>query len=244
MLIELTNASFGYGTRAVVRAAALSLSARQCLGIHGANGSGKSTLARGLAGLLPPLAGRAWRVPGLRVGYLPQHRQFDAAWPMSGMDAALLAVSARQRFGWCRRGATDAVRPMLDRLGVSDLAARPFATLSGGQQQRLLLAGALADAPQVLVLDEPTEGLDAHTRRVLLQCLADYAAEGGAVVLVSHDVGEIAELATAAAVVDLADDDGQPSRVDVVTTVELRERMMLVAAPQGGANASQRSGHD
>src|SRR5439155_25112157 len=117
------------------------------------------------------------RPPEVRVGYLPQQRQVELHWPMSGLDAASLAVSSRRRFGWVRR-IGGRVRDHMKLLGVEHLARRAFARLSGGQQQRLLLAGALADDPDVLVLDEPTEGLDLSSRDLFLSALRDAIAQG------------------------------------------------------------------
>src|SRR5439155_13069788 len=165
-LIEV-RAGFGYDGRPVVRVPMLRLFAGRCLGIYGPNGSGKTTLLRGMTGLLRPLEGSVTRRPVLRIGYLAQHRDLQLHWPMSARDAALLALSARRHLGWVR-GCSRQLDPWLKTLGVDGLSPRRFATLSGGQQQRVLLAGTLAAEPQVLVLDEPTEGLDARSRRVLL----------------------------------------------------------------------------
>src|SRR5881397_2450520 len=130
MLIEATNGLFGYGNRPVVRVDQLHLDAGRSLGVFGPNGSGKTTLVRGLSGLLLPMSGAVTRAAGLRIGYLPQYRHIDFSWPMSGLDAALLALSAREALGWIgpHRGAALA---MMRKLGVESLAASSFATLSG-----------------------------------------------------------------------------------------------------------------
>jgi ABC-type Mn2+/Zn2+ transport system ATPase subunit len=209
--VELTDCAFGYQPgRPVVRVdGTIRLSPGECLGVFGPNGAGKSTLVRGLLGLLPPMAGRATRDPGGRYGYLPQHRAIDFAWPMTAHDAATLAVSARRRLGWSR-GAAPRVARAMERLGVAPLAGRAFATLSGGQQQRVLLAGALADDPSLLVLDEPTDGLDVASRAVLLDALGRAAAAGLAAVVVSHDAGDLLALCRAVLVVEPADEGGRP----------------------------------
>src|SRR5439155_19867770 len=143
MLIEVHQAVFGYSKRPVVQAEDLRLHTGRSLGIFGPNGSGKTTLVRGITGLLEPMSGGVTRAPEVRIGYLPQFRAIDLHWPMSGLDAALLATSARQRVGWVG-GRKAAAREMMRRLGVEQLARRSFARLSGGQQQRVLLAGAMA----------------------------------------------------------------------------------------------------
>ena len=99
MLIEARNAIFGYGDRAIVRADELHIDAGTALGIFGPNGSGKTTLVRGIGGLLSPMSGTVTRSTSLNMGYLPQHRAIDLHWPMSGLDAALMATSAARVFG-------------------------------------------------------------------------------------------------------------------------------------------------
>src|SRR3954469_5363569 len=104
MLVEAPHAIFGYARRAVVRVDNLQLRQGGSLGIFGPNGSGKTTLVRGLMGLLGPLEGNVIRQrQDLRFGYLPQHRALDHHWPMSGLDAASLAISAQTRLGWVGR---------------------------------------------------------------------------------------------------------------------------------------------
>ena len=169
-LIELDNCTFGYlAGQPVVRVEGqVAVERGVCLGVYGPNGSGKTTLLRGMLGLLAPMQG-AVRQHGLgRSGYLPQHRGLDLHWPMTALDAASLAVSARRRFGWVG-GARWQVRQAMEVLQVASLENNSFATLSGGQQQRVLLAGALADEPDLLILDEPTDDLDSASRRILLR---------------------------------------------------------------------------
>ncbi len=220
MLIDVRDAVFGYGEREVVRVNALQLRAAQALGIFGPNGAGKTTLVRGLSGLLRPLRGSVQRQAALRIGYLPQYRAIDLNWPMSGLDAALLAISARRRFGWIGSQKRKA-REMMERLGVAHLAPKRFATLSGGQQQRILLAGAMASGPQVLILDEPTDGLDVHSREKLLGLLKEFAAAGLAVVMISHEIEDLTCLCDTVARLHPADDPEHPAHVEVITPTML-----------------------
>jgi zinc transport system ATP-binding protein len=231
-LVTVTGAAFGYGGTPVVRADALRLAAGRCLGVYGPNGSGKTTLLRGVTGLLPPVSGTVRHRPGLRVGYLAQHRDLQLHWPMTARDAALVFVSAWQRFGRTK-GCGAKLDPWLTTLGVGGLAGRPFAALSGGQQQRVLLAGALAADPQVLVLDEPTEGLDASSRRALLQCLREGLQRGLCIVLVSHEVGDLLAAADDVVLLEPARESGGASEVVAVEPSGLLERL----ATQNGAGA-------
>ena len=225
-LVEAASAAFGYGGRAVITVDRLRLEPGRCLGVFGPNGSGKTTLLRGLLGLLPPLAGGLRRRRGVRFGYLPQHRVTDAVWPMSGIDAAALATSARRPFGWVGRRAAGRVRETMATLGVADLADRPFAQLSGGQQQRLLLAGALADDPHGIVLDEPTGGLDAASRRALLDALRDATDHRRlAAVVVSHDVQDLIALCDEVVWVHPGPGPDRPAEVELLPPADLPRRL-------------------
>ena len=248
-LIEVNDALFGYGARAVVRVERLELVRGQCLGIFGPNGSGKTTLVRGITGLLPPMAGRVVHEPhrgqvqrgvlshgqlnGLRIGYLQQNRDLELHWPMSGLDAASLATSARLPFGWIGRRTTDAVLSMMLRLGIEHLAGRRFADLSGGQQQRVLLAGALACSPTVLVLDEPTDGLDVRSTQELLDLLRQFTSEGVAMMVISHEADDLMQVARDIAWLHPAQEQGQPSRVEMVTPQSLAERLVEISQRRG-----------
>jgi ABC-type Mn2+/Zn2+ transport system ATPase subunit len=234
MLVETRDAVFGYGKRPVVQVSELRLDTGRCLGIFGPNGSGKTTLVRGITGLLAPMSGSVTRRAELRVGYLPQHRTLDLHWPMTALDAASMAVSARARAGWVSHRRRNIVLAMMRRLGVETLTRRSFAKLSGGQQQRVLLAGAMASDPQLLVLDEPTDGLDVHSRHSLLAVLRELAVDGLATVIISHDVEDLMYLSHEVARVQPADEEGHPSQIELTQPTALAERL-LVASHHGGA---------
>jgi len=231
MLVELKDATFGYGGRAVVSAGELSVAAGVCLGLFGPNGSGKTTLVRGITGLLPPMSGQVRREIGVRFGYLPQHRTMELHWPMSGLDAAALAVSARRRLGWIAPVKRQ-IREAMSKMGVGDLADAPFAKLSGGQQQRLLLAGTLAAEPHLLVLDEPTDGLDVHSRHDLLAILREQTMAGLGIVMITHDVEDLLCVADRVAWVHPADEAGKPSWIHMLAPGDLARQIM--AAPSMG----------
>ena len=240
-LIEVNSAVFGYGGKAVVAVDRLQLNRGECLGIFGPNGSGKTTLVRGITGLLGPQSGTvlheanrgtvsrgilSYGQPGnLRIGYLPQHRAIELHWPMTALDAAGLAISARRLFGWLG-SRTQGVLEMMRRLKIDHLAYRSFADLSGGQQQRVLLAGALASDPTVLVLDEPTEGLDVRSTQELLDILRDFTAEGLCTMVISHEADDLVQVARTIAWLHPAQEQGEASRVEIVTPAELGDRIL------------------
>lgn len=245
-LIEVRDAVFGYGHRAVVKVDELRLNRGTCLGIFGPNGSGKTTLVRGITGLLSPMAGQVLHAPtggrsggagahgrpgGLRIGYLQQHRAIELQWPMTAFDAAGLATSARKLFGWLGPG-TKNVLAMMARLGIDHLASRPFPALSGGQQQRVLLAGALASEPTVLVLDEPTEGLDVRSTQELLDVLREFINEGVAMMVISHEADDLMQIAQQIAWLHAGQQQGEASGVEMVTPTALAERLLQIARRQ------------
>jgi ABC-type Mn2+/Zn2+ transport system ATPase subunit len=225
MLIEVPHAIFGYVKRAVVRVENLALQEGRSLGLFGPNGSGKTTLVRGLMGLIPPMEGQVIRKrEHLRFGYLPQHRNLDHTWPMNGLDAATMAVSAQTPFGRVGRVRAQILEAMRT-LAVDDLAHRSFSGLSGGQQQRLLLAGAVACKPDILVLDEPTEGLDVRSRKNLLSFLRGTLATGLCTVIISHDVQDILQACDEVAWLHPGEDIDQPSTVEMITPTNLADRV-------------------
>jgi ABC-type Mn2+/Zn2+ transport system ATPase subunit len=230
MLVEISGATFGYGRRPVVQVETLALHAGRCLGVFGPNGAGKTTLVRGLTGLLKPMSGVVRRGEGgaARFGYLPQQRAMELHWPMTGFDAAAMALSALRPLGRIGRHDAQRVQAAMERMEVHQLARRPFAKLSGGQQQRLLLAGALAVEPAVLVLDEPTDGLDVRSREVLLDALHQQNRRGLCTVLISHEVEDLLYLADEIAWLHPPDDPGKPSAVEVMEPDELRDRVVHV----------------
>jgi zinc/manganese transport system ATP-binding protein len=215
MLIELNDCTLGYARQPIVHVHHLPLHPARCLGVFGPNGSGKSTLLRGIAGLLAPLSGTITRAPDLRLAYLPQLRTIDPTWPMTAFDAAAMPASSRSLWGRVGRRRRRAIADRLRSLGVEDLARRPFRTLSGGQQQRILLAGVLATDPTVLLLDEPTDGLDLQSRDRFVDTLRAAKTAGLCVVLITHDPEELTLLADDTAHLHPAPQPGQPSQIEL-----------------------------
>ena len=147
--------------------------------VVGPNGSGKSTLVRALLGHVPAETGRVERLPGLRIGYVPQRVHIERAMPMTVRRFLSLPV---------RVGEAEA-RAVLERTGVPGLEDRQITALSGGQLQRVLLARALLNDPQLLVLDEPTQGLDQPGIVAFYRLIEEVRAQtGAAVLMVSHDL--------------------------------------------------------
>lgn len=172
----------------------LSIREHEFLGIIGPNGGGKTTLLKILLGLLEPQAGTV-RVFGApphtsrhRIGYVPQQARVDPTVPATALDIVLMGRLKASSWGPSyRRADLDAARDALNRTGTLDLAERPLATLSGGQRQRVLVARALVADAQLLLLDEPTTGIDPRREEELFDLLARLGSSM-ALVMVTHDI--------------------------------------------------------
>lgn len=177
-LVELQGVNLRYGDRPVLSGIDLAIDAGRVTTLVGPNGAGKTSLARIVLGLTTPSAGRIVRQPGLVVGYMPQRLQVDDTLPLS----------TRRFVGLSGAPAAD-VAAALARVGVDHLAAAPVQALSGGEFQRALLARALVRRPQLLVLDEPAQGVDITGQNALYGLVGDLRDETGCgVLMISHDL--------------------------------------------------------
>jgi zinc/manganese transport system ATP-binding protein len=191
-LLALEQVRADYGEGAVLTDVDLSIGAHDFVGIVGPSGSGKSTLLRVLLGGVAPTSGRVRRDPHARVAYVPQVETIDWDFPVSVSQCVLMARPAARIRPWPSRDEKAAVGRVLDRLGIGHLAHRHIRALSGGQQQRVFLARALLAEPDLLLLDEPTSGVDVRTRHEILHLLGELHDDGLAVVLTTHDLNGIA----------------------------------------------------
>ena len=197
--IAARDLSVGYGGVPLVPGIDLVVPARSSLALVGTNGSGKSTLLRTLVGLLPFVAG-SLVVLGARPGGAPRHLAYLAQFHASGFVLPLRAIEVVRMARYPERGLLgrlrgedhDLVGWAMETMGVADLAGSPLRSLSGGQQQRVYLAQALARRADLIVLDEPTAGLDAGGRERYLEAFAGELARGAAIVTATHDIGEAA----------------------------------------------------
>ncbi len=210
-VIELRGATFGYGERAVVTDVHLTIRAGEVVLVLGPNGSGKSTIAKGLFGLTDLLAGEVdvFGMPRTsfrdypRLGYVPQRHTLASSVTVTVAEVVSSGRLSRQSWlGIATRADREQVRRALELVGLADRASVDVGALSGGQQRRVLIARALAGEPDVLVMDEPTAGVDIASQHGLVEVLARLVAEGLTLVVVTHELAAFAELVTRVVVVD------------------------------------------
>lgn len=178
-LIGARGISVRHGAAEVLSHVDFAIHPGEIVTVIGPNGSGKSTLLRALIGAQPVAAGEVYHAPGLAIGYVPQRLAIDASLPMT----------VRRFLSLPRRVGDAEAEAALVRTGVAGIGPRPLAGLSGGQFQRVLLARALLSRPQILILDEPTQGLDQPGTAAFYRLIEEARAETGcAVLMVSHDL--------------------------------------------------------
>jgi len=201
--IVTAGLAVGFGRHRIVDDVNIHTHPGDLVTLIGTNGSGKSTLLKTLAGMISPITGSVEVLGGApgsnptRVAYLPQHPVSSHTLPLRARDVAAMGRYAHLGlFG--RESPTDRsiVRDALHRAGADDFADKPLRELSGGQQQRTHLAQVLARRAEVILLDEPTAGLDIVGKRAVAEIIAAERARGVTVVMATHDLAD-AESATA-----------------------------------------------
>lgn len=191
-LVRFEGASCRFGDDAVLDSIDLEIGGGEFVGVVGPSGSGKTTLLRTILGDVRPYRGRFDRAPGVRVGYVPQVETVDWNFPITVGQCVLMARPRSRLVPWASPAERDEVAAVLAALGIGELAGRHIRDLSGGQQQRVFLARALLGRPDLLLLDEPTSGVDVRTRHDVLHLLRDLNDDGIAIVLTTHDLNGIA----------------------------------------------------
>lgn len=190
-----------YDGNVALDGATLTVKFGEALGIVGPNGSGKSTLLKTIAGLLEPVSGdlcvlgsKPRSLPRGSIAYVPQIEAVDWTFPATVWDVVAMGRFPRMRF-WQTFSKTDRerVEKALDAVKMASLRDRHISALSGGQQQRVFLARAIAQEPQLLLLDEPTTGVDADTEESLRRIVRDLVAAGLPVLMTTHDLDRVEE---------------------------------------------------
>lgn len=201
--VRVAGASVAIGGRPILRGIDLTVDQGEFVALLGVNGSGKSTLVRAITGLLPLTSGalslfgtpvesfRDWR----RIGFVPQRSTASGGVPSTVAEVVASGRVARRRLlAPTTRADREAVARALAAVDLTERAADGISHLSGGQQQRALIARALAAEPDLLVLDEPTAGVDLANQQLLAETLGRLKEGGATVVLVAHEIGPVAQL--------------------------------------------------
>jgi iron complex transport system ATP-binding protein len=230
-LLELQSVSAGYGATPVVSGVSLTIEPGQAWVVLGPNGAGKSTLIRAVMGLLPARAGAvsvcgqaltslSARALAQLVAWVPQTMDDDTGF--TGLELVLMG-RAPHLSAWSVAGTSDETRALavMQSLGVEHLAARPLSEVSGGERRRVWLARALVQAPQLLVLDEPTAFLDVRHQVETLRVVKDRLSSGLGVLAVLHDVNLAQHVATHALLLK----NGAPVAQGPVAEVLTAERL-------------------
>ena len=207
--IRTRDVAVELGGRPVLRGIDLAVGSGEVVAVLGANGSGKSTLVRTLLGLVPTARGevelfgsrldrfRDWH----RVGFVPQRASATSGVPATVAEVVGAGrLSRRTPFLPMRRADRAAVTAAVEAVGLAGRLGDGVSTLSGGQQQRVLIARALAGEPELLVLDEPTAGVDVQSQAAFAEALSGLVERGATIVLVAHELGPLAGLVARAVV--------------------------------------------
>jgi manganese/zinc/iron transport system ATP- binding protein len=192
--VTFDRATLGYGKRVILTDISFDIPAGDFLGLVGPNGAGKTTILRAILQSLAPLSGTVRIAPGLRFGYVPQRDSVAYGFPLSTLDVVMMG--RYDRIGLGRRPSADdrkrALRS-LEHVGIPHLAEHQVSALSGGQKQRALIARALVGEPNILVLDEPTNGMDlVSTTQILALVRELHESDRLTVLMVSHALNEVA----------------------------------------------------
>jgi zinc transport system ATP-binding protein len=178
-LLTARHLHLHHAQRNILSDVSLSVAERKIVTLIGPNGAGKSTLIRVLLGLQKAASGEIWRKPGLRIGYMPQRLVLSDQLPLTVRRFLALVETPQE----------SDLQEIGHQTGILHLLEQPMQSLSGGEHQRVLLARALLRKPQLLVLDEPVQGVDVTGQAALYHLIADLRdRQGCAVLMVSHDL--------------------------------------------------------
>lgn len=205
-VVCLKHVSFYRGNRCILDDITFCIDQGIFLGVIGPNGGGKTTLLKLILGVLPLQEGQIKifghdllrsRADRALIGYVPQRSDVDQNFPATALDVVLMGAAIKT--GLFRKVPAETKQramALLEKTGIADLAERPIGRMSGGQQQRVYIARALINEPRLLILDEPTVGLDSTSQKQFLHLVQDLKNELGlTVIMVSHDVGQLSHYA-------------------------------------------------
>jgi ABC-type Mn2+/Zn2+ transport system ATPase subunit len=195
-LVRFEDVSFSYGNGPVLEHLHLEIPQGAFAGIVGPSGAGKTTFLKLVVGSLRPTSGSVTRSgggAGPRLAFVPQLESIDWSFPVTVEEVVLLGTAGENKLvPWATRAERRSAAAVLERLGIAGLGRRHIGELSGGQQQRVFVARALHRSPSLLLMDEPTNGVDVGSRHEMLHLLHELNHEGIAIILTTHDLNAVA----------------------------------------------------
>ena len=198
-VVELRSVTCGYGGVAVVEHADLKIARGDFVGLLGPSGSGKTTLLKSVLGAADVyegevlVNGRSIKDKRPTIGYVPQLETIDWEFPVTVEQVVMMGLIRKNRFlPWFRQEERDHAYSIMERLGIAEFGKRHIRQLSGGQQQRAFLARALVSDPSLLLLDEPTSGVDIKTRDEVMHLLDELNHQDITILLTTHEINAVA----------------------------------------------------
>ncbi len=183
-LLVLNNVEVEIDKKVIIDHVSFTVEAGQIIGLVGPNGGGKSTLVKAILGLIPIGKGTIKRADSLRIGYLPQRPPISFDIPLTVKE--LWAVY---------KASTAKAKSLIEKLAIESLADKQVRSLSGGELQKVFLIVAMADNPDLIILDEPSSNIDAESDKTLKTVLMEEKKQGKSMIIISHDIDSIAQTA-------------------------------------------------
>ncbi len=189
-ILQTAHLACGYNNTPLFENIDLAIEKGQCIALVGPSGSGKTTLLKTLLGILKPLDGHIYHYTQRdRISYVPQLEMIDWQFPVTVEQVVLMGTTPTGfSLPWTHAAVKQKAKHILGQLGIADLQHRHISKLSGGQQQRVFLARALINDPELLVLDEPIQGVDIKTRDAILHILKNLNQQGMTIIMTAHDL--------------------------------------------------------
>ncbi len=189
--LTVKNLYLAYEGKAVVKGLSFDVNKGEYIAVVGENGSGKTTLMKSILGLIKPQSGEILFSDGAKrgiIGYLPQHTTAQNDFPASVKEVVMSAFAGKTILPFYSKWMRQRAYENMSRLNVGDLCDRSFRELSGGQQQRVLLARALCATDDMLLLDEPVNGLDVNATAEMYALISELNKQGMTVIMITHDI--------------------------------------------------------
>lgn len=229
-LIKINDLNVIFGDQAAISDVNLNIQHGEFIGLIGPNGAGKSTLLRAILGLNTNIKGKVTIAKDCHIGYVPQSGiAKNQQIPMSVAEIVGLETPRLNR--------REIITRALDEISMSEYINRPYKELSGGQQQRVLIAKALVGNPNLMILDEPTTGIDEQSQKIFFNILRRLQSKGITIIMVSHDVEMVLSLVTRVVCLNRTVlYDGKPSLFDLATYIPETNgsRHLLLHHPKKG----------